>query len=78
MAHQAERTYSDFLGNNLCELISFVQIYLVDINGKSAPKELTSGKQGATHEPVFNTAGDKAAWTELDQDGHESDRYACM
>ncbi|KAI9058154.1 alpha/beta-hydrolase [Trametes sanguinea] len=49
-------------------------IFIVDINGKSAPKELTSGKQGATHNPVFNTAGDKAAWIELDQDGHESDR----
>ncbi|KAI8986222.1 alpha/beta-hydrolase [Trametes punicea] len=49
-------------------------IYIVDIEGKSSPKELTSGKQGATHNPVFNTAGDKAAWIELDQDGHESDR----
>ncbi|CDO77798.1 hypothetical protein BN946_scf184667.g1 [Trametes cinnabarina] len=49
-------------------------IYIVDINGKSTPKELTSGRQGATHNPVFNKAGDKAAWIELDQDGHESDR----
>ncbi|KAI0670984.1 alpha/beta-hydrolase [Trametes maxima] len=49
-------------------------IYVVDINGKTSPKELTSGKQGATHAPVFNNAGDKVAWAELDQDGHESDR----
>ena len=50
------------------------QVYLVDIHGLTKPKEVTSGKQGATHSPVFNTAGDKAAWTELDRDGHESDR----
>ncbi|KAI0822032.1 alpha/beta-hydrolase [Trametes gibbosa] len=49
-------------------------IYIVDINGNSSPKELTSGEQGATRGPVFSTAGDKVAWTELDQDGHESDR----
>ena len=24
--------------------------------------------------PVFNKQGDKAAWLELDRDGHESDR----
>lgn len=75
MAHQTERKYSASLGNDTREVTSLQQIYLVDINGKSTPKELTSGKQGATHEPVFNTAGDKVAWTELDQDGHESDRY---
>lgn len=57
---------------DICALVR--QIYIVDINGKSTPKELTSGKQGATHNPVFNTAGDKVAWIELDQDGHESDR----
>ncbi|KAI0688887.1 alpha/beta-hydrolase [Earliella scabrosa] len=49
-------------------------IYLVDIHGLSSPKELTSGNHGATHVPVFNTAGDKVAWTELERDGHESDR----
>ncbi|KAI1793256.1 Alpha/Beta hydrolase protein [Ganoderma leucocontextum] len=49
-------------------------VYIVDIHGQSAPRELTSGKHGATHNPVFNAAGDKAAWTELDRDGHESDR----
>ncbi|TFK82680.1 alpha/beta-hydrolase [Polyporus arcularius HHB13444] len=49
-------------------------IYLVDIHGLSSPKELTSGKHGATHTPVFNTAGDKVAWAELARDGHESDR----
>ncbi|KAI0755168.1 alpha/beta-hydrolase [Daedaleopsis nitida] len=49
-------------------------IYIVDIHGLSGPKELTSGKQGATHGPVFNTAGDKVAWGERERDGHESDR----
>ncbi|KAI0076295.1 hypothetical protein K474DRAFT_1691388 [Panus rudis PR-1116 ss-1] len=48
-------------------------IYIVDFDGKNR-KELTSGKQGATHNPTFNAAGDKVAWIELDQDGHESDR----
>lgn len=51
-----------------------LQIYIVDIEGKSGPKELTSGKQGATHGPVFSQQGDKAAWVELDLDGYESDR----
>ncbi|KAF9013539.1 alpha/beta-hydrolase [Cyathus striatus] len=49
-------------------------VYIVDIEGKEKPKELTSGKQGATHSPVFNNAGTKAAWLELDEDGYESDR----
>ncbi|EKM51879.1 uncharacterized protein PHACADRAFT_262274 [Phanerochaete carnosa HHB-10118-sp] len=49
-------------------------VYIVDIEGKSKPRELTSGKQGATHGPVFSQQGDKAAWTELDLDGYESDR----
>ncbi|KAF8964345.1 Alpha/Beta hydrolase protein [Flammula alnicola] len=39
-----------------------------------APIELTSGKQGATHSPVFNTQGTKVAWLELDDDGYEADR----
>lgn len=38
------------------------------------PKELTSGKQGATHSPVLNSEGTKAAWLELDEDGYEADR----
>ncbi|KAH9980333.1 alpha/beta-hydrolase [Lactifluus volemus] len=38
------------------------------------PRELTSGKHAATHNPVFNAQGDKVAWTELDEDGYESDR----
>ncbi|KAK7681545.1 hypothetical protein QCA50_015277 [Cerrena zonata] len=48
-------------------------IFLVDFQGKSR-KELTSGEQAATHRPVFNAHGTKAAWIELEQDGHESDR----
>ncbi|KAI0775548.1 alpha/beta-hydrolase [Trametes elegans] len=49
-------------------------VFIIDINGQGSPKELTSGEQGATHSPVFNTAGDKVAWAELDEDGYESDR----
>ncbi|TFK24997.1 hypothetical protein FA15DRAFT_739131 [Coprinopsis marcescibilis] len=49
-------------------------VYIVQIEGDSKPKELTSGRQGAIHSPVFNTAGTKAAWLELDKDGYESDR----
>jgi hypothetical protein len=52
------------------------QIYIVPINANEEPKELTSGKQGAVHAPVFNNQGSKVAWLELDEDGHESDRYA--
>ncbi|KAL0580657.1 Dipeptidyl-peptidase 5 [Marasmius crinis-equi] len=48
-------------------------IYVVDIAG-GKPQELTSGKQGATHNPVFNEAGTKVAWLELDEDGYEADR----
>ncbi|EJC98931.1 alpha/beta-hydrolase [Fomitiporia mediterranea MF3/22] len=49
-------------------------IYVVDLLGKGAPRELTSGNQGATHNPVFSHDGTKVAWTELDKDGYESDR----
>ncbi|KAH8104705.1 alpha/beta-hydrolase [Cristinia sonorae] len=50
-------------------------IHIVSIDGSSKPRELTSGKQGATHAPTFTPQGDKAAWLELDNDGHESDRH---
>ncbi|KAF8272175.1 alpha/beta-hydrolase [Lactarius quietus] len=50
-------------------------IYLVHLTGSSQkPRELTSGKQGATRNPVFNAQGNKIAWIELDEDGYESDR----
>ncbi|KAI0702288.1 Alpha/Beta hydrolase protein [Cytidiella melzeri] len=49
-------------------------VYIVPLDGQSKPKELTSGKQGATHSPVFSNEGDKAAWIELAEDGYESDR----
>jgi hypothetical protein len=50
------------------------QVYVIDIMGQGQPRELTSGKQGATHSPVFNKQCDKVAWLELDKDGYESDR----
>ncbi|KAF8903097.1 Alpha/Beta hydrolase protein [Gymnopilus junonius] len=49
-------------------------VYIVPINGTGKPVELTSGKQGATHNPIFNNQGTKVAWLELDEDGYESDR----
>ncbi|KAF9468512.1 Alpha/Beta hydrolase protein [Collybia nuda] len=48
-------------------------VYMVDIHG-GFHKELTSGKQGAIHSPVFSADGGKVAWLELDEDGYESDR----
>lgn len=50
------------------------QVYIVPIDADEEPQELTSGKQGAVHAPVFNTQGSKVAWLELNEDGYESDR----
>ncbi|KAI0283918.1 alpha/beta-hydrolase [Russula aff. rugulosa BPL654] len=49
-------------------------VYLVDFTGSKKPRELTSGAQGATHNPVFDEEGYKVAWAELDEDGYEADR----
>lgn len=57
-------------------LFDTLQIYIVDIQGKEKPKELTSKKNAATHNPVFNTSGTKVAWLELNKDGSEADRCA--
>ena len=51
-----------------------MQVYIVDVSGENKPRALTSGKQGATHGPVFSKKGTKVAWLELDKDGYESDR----
>ncbi|KAN0087536.1 Merops: S09.UPW [Tylopilus felleus] len=48
-------------------------IYLVSFNGSDLV-ELTSGVHGATRAPTFNREGNKVAWLQLDEDGHESDR----
>lgn len=73
MAHEAKCMH--FTSYHLVHLlISYYQVYLTDIMGQTRPRELTSGKQGATHSPVFSKQGDKVAWLELDQDGYESDR----
>ncbi|PPQ67717.1 hypothetical protein CVT25_009323 [Psilocybe cyanescens] len=50
-------------------------VFIVPIDGNEKPVELTSGTQGATHSPVFNTQGTKVAWLELDKDGYEADRH---
>lgn len=55
--------------------VDSLQVYIVDFEGQHPPRELTSGKQGAVHSPVFNSQGTKVAWLELDKDGYESDRY---
>ncbi|TCD62995.1 hypothetical protein EIP91_006154 [Steccherinum ochraceum] len=49
-------------------------VHIVAIDGSSKPRELTSGKQGATHSPVLSKQSDKVAWLELDEDGYEADR----
>jgi hypothetical protein len=42
----------------------------------SAPlAQLKKKRLGATHAPVFNREGTKAAWLELAEDGYESDKY---
>jgi dipeptidyl aminopeptidase/acylaminoacyl peptidase len=53
-------------------------VYIVPLSTENkslkAPKQLTSGKQGATHTPVLSPSGVWAAWLELAEDGYESDR----
>jgi len=56
-------------------LTYLLQIYIVPLAGGGSPKQLTTGKQGATNSPVFNLQGSKVAWTEMTEDGNESDRY---
>jgi len=54
-------------------LIRCFKVYVVDLEGGNR-KEVTSGKHGATHTPIFSNDGTKVAWTELAEDGYESDR----
>ncbi|KZT35118.1 alpha/beta-hydrolase [Sistotremastrum suecicum HHB10207 ss-3] len=49
-------------------------VYLVPLDASEAPKELTNGEQGATHNPVFSRDGSKVAWLEMAEDGYEADR----
>ncbi|KAJ7189841.1 Alpha/Beta hydrolase protein [Mycena pura] len=49
-------------------------VYIVSTAEPGSPKELTSGKQAATHSPVLNSDATKAAWLELAEDGYESDK----
>ncbi|KZP01037.1 alpha/beta-hydrolase [Calocera viscosa TUFC12733] len=49
-------------------------VYIVPIfGGAERPRQLTTGRQGATHSPVFSNKGDKVAWTEMKEDGYEAD-----
>ena len=74
MAYQAKREqcYTSGVVHNSQSL----QIYLVPLKGGESPKQLTTGKQGATNSPVFNLQGTKVAWTEMGEDGNEADRYS--
>ncbi|KAG8908424.1 hypothetical protein FRB99_006629 [Tulasnella sp. 403] len=49
-------------------------VYLVPLKGGLEPQPLTTGNQGATHSPVFSPDGCLVAWTEMAQDGYESDK----
>ncbi|KAI4523986.1 alpha/beta-hydrolase [Schizophyllum commune Loenen D] len=49
-------------------------IYIVDICGAFPPREITTGKHGATHAPVFSSSGTKVAWLQQDEDGNEADK----
>ncbi|CAE6412251.1 unnamed protein product [Rhizoctonia solani] len=52
-------------------------VYLAPLRpapGSDLIRELTNGIQGATHNPVLSKDGKKAAWTEMERDGYESDR----
>ncbi|KAL1702382.1 Alpha/Beta hydrolase protein [Schizophyllum commune] len=51
-----------------------LHIYIVDITGASPPREITMGKHGAIHAPVFSTSGTKVAWLQQDEDGNEADQ----
>lgn len=53
--------------------LDFLKVYVVDLEGKDR-KEVTSGEHGATHSPIISNDGTKVAWTELAEDGYESDR----
>ena len=58
--------------------LRYAQIYIVDINGASPPREITTGKHGATHAPVFSSSGTKVAWLQQDEDGNEADRCVLL
>lgn len=49
-------------------------VYIVPLKGGEKPKHLTTGHQGATHNPTFSHNGEKIVWLELALDGYESDR----
>lgn len=54
-------------------LYFILQVYIVDLRGKNR-KQLTAGKHATTQNPIISYYGDKAAWIELKEDGHEVDR----
>lgn len=51
-----------------------IQIYIVDLEGESSPRQITTGEQGTTGSPVFSHAGDRVAWVEMPKDKHYIDR----
>ncbi|KAI0028452.1 alpha/beta-hydrolase [Vararia minispora EC-137] len=54
-------------------------VYVVDIFARAPPRELTSGRHGATSGPVFSPDGRRIAWLEDAVDGRESsENYIVM
>jgi Tol biopolymer transport system component len=74
VAHQTKRKRSRIQSYDVpWKIIGLFKVYVVDLEGKNR-KEVTSGKHGATHSPSFSNDGTKVTWTELAEDGYESDR----
>ncbi|KZV71578.1 alpha/beta-hydrolase [Peniophora sp. CONT] len=44
-------------------------VFLVDLNGRSPPQELTIGDHGGTSNPIFSPDGKCVAWLEIESDG---------
>ncbi|VDB96165.1 unnamed protein product [Peniophora sp. CBMAI 1063] len=54
-------------------------VYLIDIDGRSRPRELTSGARGEAFNPVFSPDGNLIAWLEQPEDAAvASKRYVVL
>lgn len=74
LKHGTRNKMSVFQSPSL-QLTNTSKVYIVSTTDPGNPKELTSGKQGATRSPVLNSDATKAAWLELAEDGYEADKY---
>ena len=50
---------------------------MVDIDGRSPPRELTAGVHGGISSPKFSSDGTLIAWLEVENDGAFDAKYAC-